>query len=87
MSGEEEDRRTGGHDEGHEESGRKGNSPDAVSLDGDRTAFRCQPAELRQQITTVLLHHHPKLVGLDAGPFNDGFHHVDGWVPQRLVTA
>lgn len=26
-------------------------------------------------------------VELDAGPFGDGFHHVDGWVPQRLVTA
>jgi hypothetical protein len=21
------------------------------------------------------------------GPFGDGFHHVDDWVPQRLVTA
>jgi predicted metalloenzyme YecM len=26
-------------------------------------------------------------VELDAGPFGDGFHHVDDWVPQRLVTA
>ena len=27
-------------------------------------------------------------VELDAGrPFDDGFHHVEGWVPQRLVTA
>ena len=26
-------------------------------------------------------------VELDAGPLPDGFHHVDGWVPQRLVTA
>ena len=26
-------------------------------------------------------------VELDAGPFVDGFHHVDDWVPQRLVTA
>ena len=26
-------------------------------------------------------------VELGAGPFADGFHHVDGWVPQRLVTA
>ena len=26
-------------------------------------------------------------VELDAGPFGDGFHHVDGWAPQRLVTA
>ena len=26
-------------------------------------------------------------VELDAGPFADGFHHVDRWVPQRLVTA
>jgi predicted metalloenzyme YecM len=26
-------------------------------------------------------------VELDAGPFEDGFHHVDDWVPQRLVTA
>jgi predicted metalloenzyme YecM len=26
-------------------------------------------------------------VELDAGPFRDGFHHVDGWVPQQLVTA
>jgi predicted metalloenzyme YecM len=26
-------------------------------------------------------------VEVDAGPFEDGFHHVDGWVPQRLVTA
>jgi predicted metalloenzyme YecM len=26
-------------------------------------------------------------VELDAGPFDDGFHHVDDWVPQRLVTA
>jgi len=21
------------------------------------------------------------------GDFDDGFHHVDDWVPQRLVTA
>ena len=26
-------------------------------------------------------------VEVDAGPFADGFHHVDDWVPQRLVTA
>jgi predicted metalloenzyme YecM len=26
-------------------------------------------------------------VELDAGPFGDGFRHVDDWVPQRLVTA
>jgi predicted metalloenzyme YecM len=26
-------------------------------------------------------------VELDAGPFAEGFHHVEGWVPQRLVTA
>jgi predicted metalloenzyme YecM len=26
-------------------------------------------------------------VELDAGPFPDGFRHVDDWVPQRLVTA
>ena len=26
-------------------------------------------------------------VELGAGPFEDGFHHVDDWVPQRLVTA
>ena len=26
-------------------------------------------------------------VELDAGPFDDGLHHVDDWVPQRLVTA
>lgn len=26
-------------------------------------------------------------VELDAGPFPDGFHHVEGWVPQRRVTA
>jgi predicted metalloenzyme YecM len=26
-------------------------------------------------------------VELDAGPFGDGFHHVDGWMPQRVVTA
>ena len=26
-------------------------------------------------------------VELDAGPFGEGFHHVDDWVPQRLVTA
>ncbi len=26
-------------------------------------------------------------VELDAGPFAEGFHHVDDWVPQRLVTA
>jgi hypothetical protein len=26
-------------------------------------------------------------VELDAAPFDDGFHHVDAWVPQRLVTA
>lgn len=26
-------------------------------------------------------------VELDAGPFRDGFHHVDDWVPQQLVTA
>jgi predicted metalloenzyme YecM len=23
----------------------------------------------------------------EGQPFKDGFHHVDGWVPQRLVTA
>ena len=26
-------------------------------------------------------------VELHAGPFEDGFHHVDDWVPQRVVTA
>ena len=26
-------------------------------------------------------------VEVDAGPFDDGFDHVDDWVPQRLVTA
>ena len=26
-------------------------------------------------------------VELDAGAFAEGFHHVDDWVPQRLVTA
>jgi predicted metalloenzyme YecM len=26
-------------------------------------------------------------VELDAGPLREGFHHIDGWVPQRLVTA
>jgi predicted metalloenzyme YecM len=26
-------------------------------------------------------------VEIDSGPFADGFHHVDDWVPQRLVTA
>ena len=26
-------------------------------------------------------------VEIDAGPFSDGFHHVEDWVPQRLVTA
>lgn len=26
-------------------------------------------------------------VELDAGPFEDGFTHVEDWVPQRLVTA
>ncbi len=26
-------------------------------------------------------------VELDGGVFEDGFHHVDGWVPQRLLTA
>jgi len=26
-------------------------------------------------------------VELDGYPFEDGFHHVEGWVPQRLVTA
>src|SRR5689334_21069137 len=26
-------------------------------------------------------------VEIDAGPFADGFHHVDDWVPQALVTA
>jgi hypothetical protein len=26
-------------------------------------------------------------VELEEGPFDEGFHHVDGWVPQRLVTA
>src|SRR6187399_34284 len=26
-------------------------------------------------------------VELDDGPFEAGFHHVDDWVPQRLVTA
>jgi hypothetical protein len=24
---------------------------------------------------------------LDAGTLAVGFHHVDGWVPQRLLTA
>jgi predicted metalloenzyme YecM len=26
-------------------------------------------------------------VELNDGPFDEGFHHVDDWVPQRLVTA
>ena len=26
-------------------------------------------------------------VELDSGPFEGGFHHVDDWIPQRLVTA
>jgi predicted metalloenzyme YecM len=26
-------------------------------------------------------------VEADSGPFDDGFHHVDDWVPQQLVTA
>jgi predicted metalloenzyme YecM len=26
-------------------------------------------------------------VALDGRPIEDGFHHVDDWVPQRLVTA
>jgi len=26
-------------------------------------------------------------VELDGGPFGAGFHHVNDWVPQRLVTA
>jgi predicted metalloenzyme YecM len=26
-------------------------------------------------------------VEVGAGPFEDGFHHVEDWVPQRLVTA
>jgi hypothetical protein len=26
-------------------------------------------------------------VELDGGRFEDGFHHVDDWMPQRLVTA
>ncbi|WP_188113413.1 VOC family protein [Nocardioides humilatus] len=26
-------------------------------------------------------------VEIDGGAFEDGFHHVDGWVPQQLVTA
>jgi predicted metalloenzyme YecM len=26
-------------------------------------------------------------VELDGSPFKDGFHHVEDWVPQRLVTA
>ena len=26
-------------------------------------------------------------VEVDAGPFEDGFRHVENWVPQRLVTA
>jgi predicted metalloenzyme YecM len=26
-------------------------------------------------------------VELDGSPIEEGFHHVDGWVPQRLVTA
>ena len=26
-------------------------------------------------------------VEVHAGPFRDGFEHVEGWVPQRLVTA
>ena len=26
-------------------------------------------------------------VELDAGPFKDGFRHVEDWVPQRSVTA
>ncbi len=26
-------------------------------------------------------------VEMDGYPFEDGFHHVDGWMPQRLVTA
>ena len=26
-------------------------------------------------------------VELETGPFGEGFHHVDNWVPQRIVTA
>lgn len=26
-------------------------------------------------------------VELDAGAFTEGFHHVEGWIPQRVVTA
>jgi predicted metalloenzyme YecM len=26
-------------------------------------------------------------IELGVGPFEDGFHHVEDWVPQRLVTA
>ena len=26
-------------------------------------------------------------VELDRGQFKDGFHHVEDWEPQRLVTA
>ena len=26
-------------------------------------------------------------VEIDGGAFEDGFHHVDDWIPQRLVTA
>ena len=26
-------------------------------------------------------------VEMETGPFGEGFHHVDGWEPQRLVTA
>lgn len=26
-------------------------------------------------------------IELDGGRFEAGFHHVDDWVPQRLVTA
>ena len=29
----------------------------------------------------------PASVELVEGRFDDGFHHVDDWVPQRLVTA
>ena len=26
-------------------------------------------------------------IEFDNGPFEDGFHHVEGWTPQRIVTA
>jgi predicted metalloenzyme YecM len=44
---------------------------------------------LFEDFTHVKFYRHSLRASVEAeiGPFEDGFHHVEDWVPQRLVTA